>query len=63
VYLNVINDKDNMVITARRRCIVVSETLAKKPSELAQNAINLLNSIPTIELQTNGVKYRTALVI
>ena len=63
VYLNYINDKYSMAITARRRCTVVNETLAKKPSDWAQNVINLLNSIPTIELQTNGVKYRTALVI
>jgi acetylornithine/succinyldiaminopimelate/putrescine aminotransferase len=47
VYLNFINDKDSMAITARSRCTVVNETLAKKPSEWAQNAINLLNSIPT----------------
>jgi FtsZ-binding cell division protein ZapB len=47
VYLNFINDKYSMAITARSRCTVVNETLAKKPSEWAQNAINLLNSIPT----------------
>jgi hypothetical protein len=63
VYLNFIDDKDSMAITARRRCIVVSETLAKKPSEWAQNAINLLNSIPTAELHTIGVKDRTTLII
>jgi hypothetical protein len=50
-------------ITARSRCTVVNETLAKKPSEWAQNAINLLNSIPTVELQTIGVKDRTTLII
>ena len=48
VYLNFMNDKDNMVITTRSRCNVVYETLAKKPSEWAQNDINLLNSIPTV---------------
>jgi hypothetical protein len=63
VYLNFINDKDSMAITARSRCTVVNETLAKKPSEWAQNAINLLNSIPTTELQTIGVKDRTTLII
>jgi hypothetical protein len=52
-----------MAITARSRCIVVNETLEKKPSKWAQNAINLLNSIPTIEIQTIGVKYRTTLII
>jgi hypothetical protein len=41
----------------------VSETLAKNPSEWAQNAINLLNSVPTAELQTIGVKDRTTLII
>jgi hypothetical protein len=32
-YLNFVNDKDNISITARHRCIVVNETLAKNPSE------------------------------
>jgi hypothetical protein len=63
VYLNFINDKDNMVITAWSRCTVVNETLAKNPSEWAQNAINLLNYVPTAELQTIGVKDRTSLII
>ena len=63
VYLNFINDKYSMSITARSRCIVVNETLAKNPSEWAQNAINLLNSIPTAELPTIGVKDRTTLII
>jgi len=63
VYINFIDDKDNLAITTRRRCIVVSETMAKKPSEWAQNDINLLNSIPTTEPQTIGVKYRATLII
>jgi hypothetical protein len=63
VYLNFINDKDNKAITSRRKCTIVNETLAKKPSEWAQNAIKLLNSIPTIDLQTIGVKDRTTLII
>jgi hypothetical protein len=54
VYLNFINDKDSMEITSRSRCTVVNETLEKKPSEWAQNAINLLNSIPIAKLQTIG---------
>jgi len=49
-YLNFINDKDNMVATARNNCIVVNEVLVKKPLEWAQNSINLLNSIPTVDL-------------
>jgi hypothetical protein len=63
VYLNFINDKDNIALTARSRCTVVNETLAKKPSEWAQNAINLLNSIPTVELQPIRVKDIIALII
>jgi hypothetical protein len=63
VYLNFINDKDSIATTTRSRCTVVNETLAKKPSEWAQNAINILNSIPTADLQTIGVKYRTTLII
>jgi hypothetical protein len=63
VYLNFINDKDNIAITTRRRCTVVNETLAKNPSEWDQNSISLLNSIPTVEFQTIGVKHRTTLII
>jgi hypothetical protein len=63
VYLNFINDKDSMDITSRSRCTIVNETLANKPSEWAQNPINLLNFIPTAELQTIGVKDRTTLII
>jgi len=37
--------------------------LAKKPSEWAQNAIDLLNSMPTSYLQTIRVKDRTVLII
>jgi hypothetical protein len=63
VYLNFINDKDYIAIITRSRCTIVNETLAKKPSEWAQNAINLLNSIPTAELQNIGVKDRAQLII
>jgi hypothetical protein len=56
VYLNFINDKDNMAITARSRCTVVNETLAKNPSEWAQNAINLLNSFPLLNFRPLGSK-------
>ena len=52
-----------MDIIARSRCTVVNETLAKNPLEWAQNAITLLNFVPTAELQTIGVKYRTTLII
>jgi hypothetical protein len=50
VYFNFINDKDSMAIIARRRCTIVNETWAKKPSEWAQKYINLLNSIPTAKI-------------
>jgi hypothetical protein len=63
VYLNFINDKDNMAIKARSRCTVVNETLAKKPSIWTQNSINLLKSIHTVELHTIGVKDKTTLII
>jgi hypothetical protein len=63
VYLNFINDKYIIDITARSRCTVVNETLANKPSEWAQSAINLLNSIPTVDLQTIRVKDKTTLII
>jgi hypothetical protein len=63
VYLNFIDDKDSMAITARSKCTIVNETLEKNPSEWAQNAINLLNYVPTVELQTIGVKDQTTLFI
>jgi hypothetical protein len=63
MYLNFINDKFNIAITTRSRCIVVNETLAKKPSEWAQNSINILKSIPTADLHTIGVKDITTLII
>jgi hypothetical protein len=62
-HLNFINDKDNIALTARNRCTIVNETLAKKPLEWAQNAINLLNAVPTADLQTIGAKDRTTLII
>lgn len=62
-YLNFVSDKDNIVITSIHRCTVVNETLSKKASEWAQNAINLLNLVPPVDLQTIGVKDRTALII
>jgi hypothetical protein len=61
--LNFVSDKDNIAITTRHRCIVVNETLSKNPFEWAQNAINLLNSVPPINLHTIGVKYMTAVII
>jgi hypothetical protein len=63
VYLNFINDKDNEAATVQSRCTIVNEVLAKKPSEWAQNAIDLLNSVPIADLQTIGVKDGTALII
>jgi hypothetical protein len=63
VYLNFINDKDNMAIIARNRCTVLNETLEKKPSKWAQNAINILNSIPTTEIQIIRVNDRPTLII
>jgi transposase len=62
-YLNFVSDKDNIAITTRNRCTVVNETLSKKPSKLAQNAINLLNSVPPTNLQNIRVRDRTTLII
>jgi hypothetical protein len=63
VYLNFINDKDSMVVTARSRCTVVNETLEKNPSEWTKNAINLMNFLPTVDFHTFVVKAKTALII
>jgi Txe/YoeB family toxin of Txe-Axe toxin-antitoxin module len=62
-YINFINEKYSMAITTRSRCTIVNETLAKKTLEWALNAINLLNSMPNVELQTIGVKLKTGLII
>ena len=61
--MNFVSDKDNIAITTMHRCIIVNETLAKNPSKWAQNAINLLNSVPPVDLHTIGVKYRISLII
>jgi hypothetical protein len=63
VYMNLINDRDNIAFTARSRCTVVNETLAKNPSEWAHNTIDLINSMPTTDVHTIGVKDRTPLII
>jgi hypothetical protein len=52
-----------MDVTAQSRCTVVNETLAKKPSKWAQNTINFLNFVPTVDLQTIGVKEKKTLII
>jgi hypothetical protein len=62
-YLNFVSDEDNIAITVRHRCTVVNESLSKNPYEWAHNAISLLNSVPLADIQTIGVKYRTALII
>jgi hypothetical protein len=62
-YLNFINDKDNMVAIAQNKCDVVNEVIEKNPLEWTQNVIYLLNAIPTVDIQTIGVKYKTALII
>jgi hypothetical protein len=63
VYLNFIDEKDNMVVTTRSKCTILNETLAKKPSEWAQKTLNLLNYVPITDLQTIGVKDMNALII
>jgi hypothetical protein len=62
VYMNLINDRDNVAFTAQSRCTIVNETLAKKPSEWAHNAVDFLNSVPA-DLHTIGAKDITALII
>jgi hypothetical protein len=62
-YLNFINVKDNVDTMTQRKCTVVNETLAKKPSEWAHNIIDLMNVVPTTDLQTIGVRDRISLII
>ena len=62
-YLNYVNDEDNIAVLAKQRCKVINETLSKRPTKWAQNAINLPNTVPSSILQTIGVKYRTTLII
>jgi hypothetical protein len=63
VYLNLINEKYIVATTTKSRCIFVNETLSKKHSEWAQNAIDLLNYVPTADLQTIQVKDKIVLII
>jgi FtsZ-binding cell division protein ZapB len=62
-YLNFVDDKNTATVTTRNKCAVVNETLLKRPLDWAQNAINLLNSVSNADLQTIGVKDRTAIII
>ena len=48
---------------AKQRCKVINETLSKRPTEWAQNVVNLLNIVPSSSLQIIGVKDRTTLTI
>jgi hypothetical protein len=49
-YLNFVDDKNTAAVTARNKCAVVNETLVKRPLDLAQNEINLLNSVYNADL-------------
>jgi hypothetical protein len=62
-HINIFNDEDKIAVLAKQRCKVINETLSKRPTEWAQNAINLLNIVPSSSLQIIGIKYRTALII
>jgi len=62
-YLNFFDDKNTVTVIAGNKCAVVNETLLKIPLDWAQNAINLLNSVSNVDLQTIGFKDRTAIII
>jgi FtsZ-binding cell division protein ZapB len=62
-YLNFVDDKSIVASTTLHRCVIVNETLLKRPLEWAQNAINLLNAVSNAYLQTIGVKDRTVVIV
>ena len=50
-YLNYIKDKEVIISFARQMCIVVKETLDRKPTNTSQNTINFLNTLSEEELK------------
>ena len=44
-YLDMVEDKVALTMKALQKCAVVNETMTKRTSEIAQNAINVLNTV------------------
>ena len=57
-YLNMMEDKTTLFKKALHKCVVANETMTKRTSETAQNAINFLNSTNNEQLRALGVKDR-----
>ena len=51
-YLDMMEDKDALSCKALHKCVVLNETMAKQTPDIAQNAINLLNSVTNEQLRT-----------
>jgi hypothetical protein len=62
-YLNFVDDKSLVARKSLHGCTIVNETLLKRPLEITQNAINLINEISSAHLQTLRVKDRTIVTI
>ena len=62
-YLNFIDDQSALVNLANHKLKLANETMERKPLNIAQNALNLLNSLTYQKLQDIGIKYRVDIVL
>ena len=62
-YLDMVEDKAALTMKALQKCAVVNETMTKRTSEIAQNAINVLNTATNEQLQALGIKDRITTMI
>ena len=61
-YLKFIKDKEVVITVARESCIVVKETLDRKPIDTTHNTINFFNTLSQEELKTSGIKDKIAII-
>ena len=62
-YLNFIDDQSALVNLATQRLKLENETMKKKPLNIAQNALNFLNSLTYQKLLDIGIRERVAIVL
>jgi len=62
-YLDMVEDKAALIMKALQKCAVVNKTMTKRTSEIAQNAINVLNTMTNEQLQALGIKDRITTMI
>ena len=62
-YFNPVEEKNVVAITALQKCTIVNETLSRRSCETYQNAINFLNLVSNVQLETLGAKDKTAIIV